>query len=56
VSVQTVVPLTRNSTFATPTLSVALAVIVTVLVARTIVPFWGLVIVSVGEMTSLGAW
>jgi len=45
-------PLTRNSTFVTPTLSVAFALMVTVLFLETIVPFRGEIIVTVGAMVS----
>src|SRR4030042_6856597 len=47
-------PLTRNSTLVTPTLSEALADIVTVLLRETVLPFSGFVIETVGCTISLG--
>src|SRR6266404_4851079 len=52
VSVQMSVPLTRNLTCVTPTLSDALAAIVTVLPLFTFAPFKGEVIATIGGMIS----
>jgi hypothetical protein len=48
--------LTKKATFATPTLSVALAFMVTVLPLFTLEPFPGWVIVTLGGVVSGGGW